>query len=136
MAAHSQLPQPAAGTVTLHVSPDRVRLILRGELDMLMKTELLDAVHEVVLHDVPVEVDVRDVTFMDSSVLAALSRLIQVSKERPVFISPPPVVRFLLDVTRIGELVDIVGTDGEPLEPSTAEQGSTGLPVREHAPGD
>jgi len=125
MAAHPQFPQPAAGSVTLIASPDRVRLILSGELDMLMKTELLDAVHEAVLHDVPVEVDVRDVTFMDSSVLAALSRLIQASSERPTFISPPPVVRFLLDVTRIGELVNIVGADGEPLETSMAEQSSS-----------
>ncbi|MCM3661347.1 STAS domain-containing protein [Georgenia satyanarayanai] len=121
MAAHPHTPLPAAGSVTLIASPDRVRLILSGELDMLMKTELLDAVHEAVLHDVRVEVDVRDVTFMDSSALAALSRLIQASGERPTFISPPPVVRFLLDVTRIGELVDIVGADGEPLEPSMAE---------------
>jgi len=107
-------------------SPDRVRLILSGELDMLMKVELLDAVHEAVLHDVPVEVDVRDVTFMDSSVLAALSRLIQATRHRPTFISPPPVVRFLLDVTRIGDLVDIVGPDYQPLEPSVAEQSSPG----------
>ena len=124
MATPSQLPGPAAGTVTLHASPDRVRLILRGELDMLMKTELLDAVHEAVLHDVPVEVDVRDVTFMDSSALAALSRLIQASSHRATFISPPPVVRFLLDVTRIGELVDIVGPEDATLEPATSEQHS------------
>lgn len=133
MSAQSQQPGPAAGTVTLHASPARARLILRGELDMLMKSELLDAVHEAVLHDVPVEVDVRDVTFMDSSVLAALSRLIQASTHRPTFISPPPVVRFLLDVTRIGELVDIVGPEDATLEPATSEHGSQ---QREHAFGD
>ena len=133
MATHSELPGPAAGSVTLHASPDRARLILRGELDMLMKTELLDAVHEAVLHDVPVEVDVRDVTFMDSSVLAALSRLIQASSHRPTFISPPPVVRFLLDVTRIGELVDIVGPDDGTLELASSEQSTQ---QREHALGD
>ncbi|WP_251840505.1 STAS domain-containing protein [Oceanitalea stevensii] len=133
MATHSHTPGPAAGTVAFHATPDRARLILRGELDMVMKAELLDAVHEAVLHDVPVEVDVRDVTFMDSSVLAALSRLIQASTHRPTFISPPPVVRFLLDVTRIGELVDIVGPDDGTLEPASAEQGSQ---PREHALGD
>ncbi len=124
MATHPHDAQPAAGSVTLVASPDRARLILSGELDMSMKSELLDAVHEAVLHDVPVEVDARDVTFMDSSALAALSRLMQGSSHRPTFISPPPVVRFLLDVTRIGELVDIVGTDGQPLEPTMAEQSS------------
>ncbi|WP_454086183.1 STAS domain-containing protein [Georgenia sp. Marseille-Q6866] len=136
MASHPHDSQPATGSVTLIASPDRVRLILSGELDMLMKPELLDAVHEAVLHDVPVEVDVRDVTFMDSSVLAALSRLIQGSSQRPTFISPPPVVRFLLDVTRIGELIDIVGTDGEPLKPTMAEQSSPAPPLRDRALGD
>src|SRR5690606_20113400 len=60
VATHSHTPGPAAGTVAFHATPDRARLILRGELDMVMKAELLDAVHEAVLHDVPVEVDVRD----------------------------------------------------------------------------
>lgn len=124
MASHSQLPQPPSGTVAVMPSPNRVRLVLRGELDMSMKAELLDAVREASLHDAPAEVDVRDVTFMDSSALAALSRLISVSRHRPTFISPPPVVSFLLDVTRLGELVDIVGPQGDPLAP--AEQGSTG----------
>lgn len=118
MAAHSQLPQSPSGSVTVIPSPERVRLILCGELDMAMKTELLDAVREASLHDAPVEVDVRDVTFMDSSALAALSRLISTSSHRPRFISPPPVVSFLLDVTRLGELVDIIGPQGSPLAPA------------------
>lgn len=122
MASHSQPPEPVPGTITLHVSPGRVRLILRGELDMTSKTELLDSVHEAVLHDVPIEVDVRDVTFMDSSVLAGLSRLIQATSYRPTFISPPPVVRFLLDVTRIGDLVDVVGENEDALASTSDER--------------
>lgn len=121
MAAHSELPQHAPGTVEVNASPQRVRLILSGELDVLIKTDLLDAVHEAVAHDAPVEVDVRDVKFMDSSALAALSRLIQASNHRPTFINPPPVVRFLLDVTRIGELVDIVGPVEETAAHADAE---------------
>ncbi|WP_448072435.1 STAS domain-containing protein [Georgenia yuyongxinii] len=113
MAAHSPLPQPEPGSVALIVTKTRVRLVLAGELDLATKAELLRAVREAVRYDQPVEVDTRHVTFMDSSAIAALSRLIQQTDERPVFISPPDVVRFLLDVTQIGELVDVVEHDGE-----------------------
>lgn len=112
MSAHPAVPEPQPGSVVLVVSPSRVRLVLGGELDLLIKPELLDAVREAVLHDLPVEVDARHVTFMDSSVIATLSRLIQATRHRPAFIDPAPVVRFLLEVTGIGGLVDIVDQEG------------------------
>lgn len=100
------------------MSATRVRLVLAGELDLLRKAELLDAVREAALSDLPVEVDARRVTFMDSSVIATLSRLIRATDHRPTFISPPQMVRFLLEVTQIGELVDIVDADDDLLEPA------------------
>jgi anti-anti-sigma factor len=119
MAAHSPLPQPQPqpqpGSVALVASRAQVRLVLAGELDLATKAELLQAVREAVRYDQPVEVDTRQVTFMDSSAIAALSRLIQQSDHRPIFVSPPDVVRFLLDVTHIGELVDVVERDVEPV---------------------
>ena len=111
MAAHSPLPQPERGTVALIVSENRARLVLAGDLDLATKAELLEAVREAVRYDRQAEVDVRHVTLMDSSAIAALSRLVQQSGHRPIVISPPDVVRFLLNVTLIGELVDIVDRD-------------------------
>ena len=43
----------------------------------------------------------------------------QISDHRPVLIEPPECGRFLLEVTRIGDLVDVVD-DGQPV--TTAEQ--------------
>src|SRR5690554_1912220 len=63
-------PEPRPGTVALVTSPSCFRLVLGGELDLLSKTELLDAVREALMHDAPVEVDTRAVTFMDSTVIA------------------------------------------------------------------
>ncbi|GAA4426143.1 hypothetical protein GCM10023169_24630 [Georgenia halophila] len=124
MSTYPTLPQPGPGNVALVVSATHVRLVLGGELDLLTKPELHDAVQEAVQHDRPVEVDARHVTFMDSSVIATLSRLVQATHHRPTFISPPQVVRFLLDVTRIGELVDIVDHDGDVHSTTTVERTS------------
>lgn len=119
MAASSPLPQSKLGTVALVVSAHRARLVLAGELDLAIKAELLAAVRQAVRYDRQVEVDVRGVTFMDSSAIAALSRLIQHTDHRPIVISPPDAVRFLLRVTLIGELVDVVDSD-EDLAATTA----------------
>ncbi|MCK6210110.1 STAS domain-containing protein [Georgenia sp. EYE_87] len=121
MADYSPLPEHELGTVALILTKTHVRLALAGELDLATKAELLEAVREAARHDRPVEVDARHVTFMDSSAIAALSRLVQLTDHRPIFISPPDVVRFLLDVTRIGELVDIVDHDGASLATTAGE---------------
>ncbi len=53
----------------------------------------------------------RHVTFMDSSVIAVLARLAYRLPDRLRVIEPPDVVRFLLEVTKIGEIVDIIDAD-------------------------
>ena len=124
MADHSPLPQPEPGSVAVVLAEARVRLVLAGELDLAFKAELLEAVREAVRHDRPVEVDTRHVTFMDSSALAALSGLIHRTGHRPIFISPPDMVRFLLQVTRIGELVDVIDDDAVLTSRTTSEPSS------------
>lgn len=132
MSTHPSTPQPQPGSAALVASSSHVRLVLTGELDLLMKPRLLDLVREAVLHDLPVVVDTRQVTFMDSSVIATLSRLVQAAKRPLTFIDPAPVVRFLLEVTGIGALVDIVDekdaatTTGTPEDPRHSELESAG----------
>ena len=131
MAADPPLPRPEPGTVSLLLTDAHVRLVLAGELDLLIKAELLKAVQEAARYDRPVEVDARHVTFMDSSAIATLSRLVQLTGHRPIFISPPEVVRFLLQVTRIGDLVDIVDHDSE----LATETPGAGISVEAASPG-
>jgi anti-anti-sigma factor len=108
MAGYPPLYPPEPGNIELVVSEASVRLVLAGELDLAAKAPLLEAVRQAVAQDRPVEVDTRRVTFMDSSAIATLSRLIRHTSHRPVFVEPPEVVRFLLEVTQIGQLVDVV----------------------------
>ena len=55
---------------------------------------------------------------MDSSGVAFLARLSIRSQHRVRLLRVPPTVRFLLEVTRIGELLDVVEGDDEPRVPA------------------
>lgn len=107
-------PREATGAGSVHtlLDPDRTRLVLSGEIDVALTNELTEAVTDAEAAGLPVEVDARHVTFMDSSGIALLARLARRTPGRLSLIKPPDVVRFLLEVTRIGDLVDVV--DSEP----------------------
>ncbi|WP_152231709.1 STAS domain-containing protein [Georgenia ruanii] len=93
------------------VSSSRTRLVLSGEVDVALSGDLTEAVTEAERAGLPVEIDARHVTFMDSSGVSMLARLAHRTPGRLTMIEPPDVVRFLLGVTRIGEVVDVVDVD-------------------------
>lgn len=96
------------GSVHTLLDPQRTRLVLSGEIDVAVTEELTEAVTEAESAGLPVDVDARHVTFMDSSGIALLARLATRTPGRLTLIQPPDVVQFLLDVTKIGDLVDVV----------------------------
>jgi anti-anti-sigma factor len=99
------------------VSRERTRLVLSGEVDATLGAELSEAVTDAERVGLPVEIDARHVTFMDSSGVSMLARLAHRTPGRLTLIQPPDVVRFLLEVTRIGEVVDVLDSDpGFPAE--------------------
>ncbi|MPV89021.1 STAS domain-containing protein, partial [Georgenia ruanii] len=85
--------------------------VLSGEVDVALSGDLTEAVTEAERAGLPVEIDARHVTFMDSSGVSMLARLAHRTPGRLTMIEPPDVVRFLLGVTRIGEVVDVVDVD-------------------------
>ncbi|GAA4285919.1 STAS domain-containing protein [Georgenia daeguensis] len=109
------------GSVHVMVSRERTRLVLSGEVDATLGADLSEAVTDAERVGLPVEIDARHVTFMDSSGVSMLARLAHRTPGRLTLIQPPDVVRFLLEVTRIGEVVDVLDADpGFPAE-STPE---------------
>lgn len=99
------------GSVHALLGSRRTRLVLSGEIDVSMSADLTEAIAVAEQAGLPVEVDARHVTFMDSSGVALLARLASRTPGRLALIQPPDVVRFLLEVTRIGELVDVLDAD-------------------------
>jgi len=95
------------GAVQVLVEPDRTRIVLSGEVDADLATELAEAGAEADHQRKPIEVDAHLVTFMDSSGVAFLARLSLRSPHRVRMLRVPPTVRFLLEVTRIGDLLDV-----------------------------
>ena len=99
------------GAVQVLVGADTVRIVLSGDVDSDLGDDLTEATAEAERQGLPIEVDAHHVTFMDSAGVAFLARLSIRSKHRVRLLRVPPTVKFLLEVTRIGELVDVVPDD-------------------------
>ncbi|GIG28131.1 STAS domain-containing protein [Cellulomonas marina] len=106
------------GSVHVITEQDRTVIVLSGEIDADLSPELGEATAEAEERGLPVEVDAHHVTFMDSSGVAFLARLSMRSKHRVRLLRVPPTVRFLLDVTKIGELLDVVDEPASGAESS------------------
>lgn len=96
------------GSVHVILSPDRTTIVLSGEVDADLGADLAQATTDAEQAGVPIEVDAHHVTFMDSSGVAFLARLATRTPHRVRLLHVPPTVQFLLEVTRIGELLDVV----------------------------
>ncbi|WP_422110453.1 STAS domain-containing protein [Cellulosimicrobium arenosum] len=107
--ARSAAGDPAS--VHVIVGASRARIVLSGEIDAELGADLQEATVAAEESGLPVEIDAHHVTFMDSSGVAFLARLASRGPQRVRVLRAPPTVRFLLEVTRIGELLDIVDTD-------------------------
>jgi len=114
--ATTGLADDGTGTVHLIVGSEAARLVMTGEIDQSTNADLTDAVNEAISLARPVQVDVRHVQFMDSSGIATLAYLAQRTQSPLTVIQPPDVIRFLMEVTRLDEVVDI--TEDDPGFPS------------------
>jgi anti-sigma B factor antagonist len=117
--ATPQIGDPAS--IHVIVGSSRARVVLSGEIDADVSADLGEAISDAEASGLPVEIDAHHVTFMDSSGVAFLARLASRSPHKVRVLRAPPTVRFLLDVTRIGELLEIVDDDpGVDLDVTTA----------------
>ncbi len=105
------LAEPAS--VHVIVMDDRTRIVVSGEIDADLSADLQEATADAEATGLPIEVDAQHVTFMDSSGIAFLARLASRSAEKVRVLHAPETVRFLLEVTRIGELLELVDEPGE-----------------------
>ena len=116
------------------VTGQRTRIVISGEIDADLAPDLLEAATDAETTGLPSEVDAQHVTFMDSSGIAFLARLASRSGERVRVRRAPEAVRFLLEVTRIGELLELVDGDDadvppvEPARPSVVPDTTTTPP--------
>ena len=99
------------GSVHVILGGRKTRVVLTGEIDAELGPDLTEAAADAEDAGRPVEVDAQHVTFMDSTGVAFLARLASRCGGRLVLIKPPELVRFLIDVTAIREVLDVVEED-------------------------
>lgn len=106
----------AAEPASVHVIVEdgRTRIVLSGEVDADLAADLADATADAEREGLPIDIDAQHVTFMDSSGIAFLARIATRSQQPVRMLRAPESVRFLLEVTRIGELLEIVDEDAAP----------------------
>ena len=102
---------PWSGSTAVLTAGDRTRLVLAGEVDASMDEELATCTTEITRLGQPLDIDVRNVTFMDSSVLAVIARLTQRLSGPVRVIGPSESVRFLLELTHLVDVVEILDED-------------------------
>lgn len=104
-------PENGQGSVHLLVGAAWTRIVLSGEIDESLASDFAEAMSDAAEIGLPIEVDAHHVTFMDSSGVAFLARLTTQSPHRVRVLRAPATMRFLLDVTRICELLDVLDED-------------------------
>lgn len=110
-------PAPAASVRVLLGGPV-TRIVLTGDIDVSASRRFTDAVSQAEHAARPVLVDARDVTFMDSTGIALLARLATRVPGTVRIVEPPDVVRFLLDATRVGDMVEVFERADAPARPT------------------
>lgn len=113
--------EPAS--VHVMVQDGRTRIVLSGEVDADLAADLSEATSDAEATGLPIDIDAQHVTFMDSSGIAFLARIATRSSQKVRILRAPETVRFLLQVTRIGELLELVD------DPETPDDPSHGLPT-------
>lgn len=97
------------------VGATHARVVLSGEIDADLAADLAQATRDVQESMLAVEIDAHHVTFMDSTGVAFLARLTAVTQEPVRIFNTPPTVRFLLEVTSIGSMLEIVDDAPGPI---------------------
>lgn len=119
--ANSRIPggpsRPGGGSepASVHVLVEggRTRIVLSGEVDADLAADLTQATADAEATGLPIDIDAGHVTFMDSSGITFLARVASRSPHPVRVLRAPEAVRFLLEVTRIGELLEAVDEPGD-----------------------
>jgi len=110
--------EPAS--VHVIVQDGRTRIVLSGEVDADLSADLAEATAAAEANGLPIDIDAQHVTFMDSSGISFLARIASRSPKPVRILRAPDAVRFLLEVTRIGELLEAVDDEPAPGAPDGA----------------
>lgn len=121
------LNEPAS--VHVMVQDGRTRIVLSGEVDADLAPDLTEATSDAETTGLPIDIDAQHVTFMDSSGIAFLARIATRSSQKVRILRAPETVRFLLQVTRIGELLELVDDPDAPEADEQSGQPAHGLPT-------
>jgi len=95
------------GSAHLITMPNCVRIVLSGDIDAELATELTEITAEAVALQLPVEIDAHHITYLDSTGVAFLTDLAGQLAAPPKLLHVPPTLAFLLEATHTRELFSV-----------------------------
>jgi len=98
------------GAVRVEPAADVTRIVLVGEVDLVLRSDLQAVAADAAARGRPVEVDLSDVSFMDSTgvgFLVSLARAGQANGWRPLLRGANRRVRDTIDLSGIAALVEV-----------------------------
>ena len=114
------------GGIESRVVDGRGHLVLSGEIDVARSYELGQASRALETCTVPVQIDMAGATFVDSAALAMLARLRVFTGAKPCLIDPSPMVLFILELTELGDFLDVCPATAAGASPAEITSTSTG----------
>ena len=103
-------PEGSPGSVHVELDPEVTRIVLVGEIDLVLRSDLQAAAADAAARGGPVLVDLSDVSFMDSTgigFLVLLARSGRATGLRPVLVGANRRVRDTINLSGIAPLVDL-----------------------------
>ncbi len=121
-------PTSPVGGITVTEATDRTVAHLWGEIDEALRHEAGAALSRALDRDLPVVLDAREVTFIDSTGVAFLIQFCTVGSQeglRVALADPPEVVTEVLELLGLAHMFDEIGPATDPVEGAQGEP-STG----------
>ena len=100
----------AAGGISMDVSADRSRVVLWGEIDGALRGEASGVLARALERELPVVIDLADVSFMDSTGIAFLVQFCTIGADEGIAVEvrqPPELVRDVIEMLGIAELLGL-----------------------------
>ena len=111
----SDCDSPVGYVVDTRQADGECRIILHGEIDMAVRPALDTAIANALAQESTLVFDLTDVTFLDSTGLAAIAR--GVADHSPVrVLHPRPLIRRALEVSGVDRYIEIVDGDASTPE--------------------
>jgi anti-sigma B factor antagonist len=111
-AADPQDPRPLPGDVSVFFDDGVTLVIMTGEVDLAIAADLEDAGRDAISRGVPVRIDMRTLSFIDSAGVAFVARLVAAADATDMRLTVSGASRAVIETLAVAGLAPLLDFDG------------------------